>query len=211
MEEPAENTATEETMSSKAKAKAQSALKELIAVPHPISCVFHLFFKLLAIVSYILLNLFVDSFVLVFIVVLLCMACDFWTVKNVTGRLMVGLRWWNDVKEDGTSEWIYESLEGQRKINTTEAILFWSCLLGFPLVWAFFAIVSLVELQPLWLASTFVALVISCPNIFGYLMCAKESRKKLHDMAKSYASDTAKEITTKAVSEYAKNAFSFGK
>lgn len=34
---------------------------------------------------------------------------DFWTVKNITGRLLVGLRWWNFVDEDGQNHWKYES------------------------------------------------------------------------------------------------------
>jgi len=40
---------------------------------------------------------------------MLLLAFDFWTVKNVSGRLMVGLRWWNKIEEDGTSTWIFES------------------------------------------------------------------------------------------------------
>ncbi|OWK11064.1 hypothetical protein Celaphus_00006910 [Cervus elaphus hippelaphus] len=28
---------------------------------------------------------------------------------NVTGRLMVGLRWWNQIDEDGKSHWIFEA------------------------------------------------------------------------------------------------------
>jgi len=35
------------------------------------------------------------SNVMTFICVLLLSSFDFWTVKNVTGRLLVGLRWWN--------------------------------------------------------------------------------------------------------------------
>lgn len=39
-------------------------------------------------------------------------------VKNVSGRLMVGLRWWNEVSEMGGSDWKFESLEeGQRAVN----------------------------------------------------------------------------------------------
>ena len=49
-----------------------------------------------------------------FIAVILLLAFDFWTVKNVTGRLLVGLRWWNRVKEDGTSEWVFESKQVSR-------------------------------------------------------------------------------------------------
>lgn len=29
--------------------------------------------------------------------------------ENVTGRLLVGLRWWNQVNEDGHSHWMFES------------------------------------------------------------------------------------------------------
>ena len=45
----------------------------------------------------------------IFLTIVLLLALDFWTVKNVTGRLLVGLRWWNKVDEDGTSTWMFES------------------------------------------------------------------------------------------------------
>lgn len=54
--------------------------------------------------------------------VVLLLAADFWTVKNITGRLLVGLRWWNKVNEDGSSEWVFES----RKVRDLESI----CLLN---------------------------------------------------------------------------------
>ncbi len=40
-----------------------------------------------------------SNFIFVAVVTILLLAADFWTVKNVTGRLLVGLRWWNYVKE----------------------------------------------------------------------------------------------------------------
>ena len=85
--------------------------KITVRLDHPIALLFHMFFRLLAIVCYVLLALFVDSFVIVFVTVVLLLAIDFWTVKNVTGRLLVGLRWWNEVKENGDTEWKYESLQ----------------------------------------------------------------------------------------------------
>lgn len=27
----------------------------------------------------------------------------------MTGRLLVGLRWWNQIDEDGTSHWVFEA------------------------------------------------------------------------------------------------------
>jgi hypothetical protein len=46
-------------------------------------------------------------------VISLC-AFDFWTVKNVTGRILVGLRWWSIIKEDGKEEWHFEALENSK-------------------------------------------------------------------------------------------------
>lgn len=37
------------------------------------------------------------------------LSADFWTVRNVSGRRLVGLRFWNQVDEDGTSYWVFES------------------------------------------------------------------------------------------------------
>lgn len=50
---------------------------------------------------YILSALFFDSFVIIFVVMVLLAALDFWVVKNVSGRILVGLRWWNEINEAG--------------------------------------------------------------------------------------------------------------
>jgi hypothetical protein len=70
---------------------------------------FHLFFRTGALVSYLFCTLFSDSFVLNFVIIVLLLALDFWTVKNVSGRLLVGLRWWNHVDANGSSKWVFES------------------------------------------------------------------------------------------------------
>lgn len=62
-----------------------------------------------AVVAYLLCGWFSDSFITNFVVIVLLLSFDFWTVKNVSGRLMVGLRWWNYVDEDGNSHWVFES------------------------------------------------------------------------------------------------------
>jgi len=66
-----------------------------------------------AILTYLLCGLFSASYVINFVITIALLAIDFWTVKNVTGRLLVGLRWWNDVDELGASTWKFESLDQQ--------------------------------------------------------------------------------------------------
>jgi hypothetical protein len=66
-----------------------------------------------ALAFYILCSIFVQNFVIQFVVTVLLIALDFWTVKNVSGRILVGLRWWNEVSDQGESVWHYESLDQQ--------------------------------------------------------------------------------------------------
>lgn len=41
------------------------------------------------------------SNVLTFIFTIILSALDFWVVKNISGRLLVGLRWWSAYDEKG--------------------------------------------------------------------------------------------------------------
>jgi hypothetical protein len=66
-----------------------------------------------AVVAYLVCSIFSASYVINFVVTAALLAIDFWIVKNVTGRLLVGLRWWNDVDEQGRSTWRFESLDQQ--------------------------------------------------------------------------------------------------
>jgi hypothetical protein len=53
---------------------------------HPFVVFFTLLFKAVAIVSFLVLNLFMNNEALVFIIVVIFSAFDFWFVKNVSGR-----------------------------------------------------------------------------------------------------------------------------
>ena len=83
----------------------------LLAPPAPHPHAVALCPQALALVIYMFGSVFSSSFVNIFICCVLLLAFDFWTVKNVTGRLMVGLRWWSEVKEDGSTVWRYEAQE----------------------------------------------------------------------------------------------------
>ncbi|RVE42576.1 hypothetical protein evm_012773 [Chilo suppressalis] len=76
---------------------------------HPYIVFFHLVFRCSAIAVYMLCGWFSDSFIASFVLVVLLLSADFWTVKNITGRLLVGLRWWNYVDDDGKSHWVFEA------------------------------------------------------------------------------------------------------
>lgn len=80
------------------------------AMKHPTAGLFHLLFKVLALTLYMFGSWITSNFVILFVIIELCLAFDFWTVKNITGRYMVGLRWWNKINENGDSTWMYETI-----------------------------------------------------------------------------------------------------
>ena len=53
---------------------------------NPTTVIFHLLFKAISIACYILMSMFGSSNSLIFIIVTISCAFDFWVVKNVTGR-----------------------------------------------------------------------------------------------------------------------------
>ena len=43
------------------------------------------------------------------VLVVLLVATDFYITKNISGRLLVHLRWWSSTDRDGHQTWRYES------------------------------------------------------------------------------------------------------
>ncbi|EEB17532.1 conserved hypothetical protein [Pediculus humanus corporis] len=140
---------------------------------HPVVTFFHLAFRVSALLVYILCGWFSNSFITSFVIVVLLLSMDFWTVKNVTGRLMVGLRWWNYVDDDGKSHWVYETKKGsqQNRINSSEARIFWLGLIVCSLIWVILFIVALLGFKLKWLLLVSIALALNGANLYGYIKC----------------------------------------
>jgi len=143
-------------------------------LPHPYVVFFHLFFRGAAVVSYIFCNWFSDSYISSFVLIVLLLSADFWVVKNITGRILVGLRWWNLVDDDGNSQWIYESKskEGQPRYGHSEEVkLFWLGLVVSPVVWGLMFLSAITFLQLKWLLIVLIALTLNGANLHGYVRC----------------------------------------
>ena len=90
---------------------------------------------------------------MIFIITILLLAADFYYLKNIAGRRLVGLRWWNEVDPStGDSKWVFESSEpGTKVINPTDSRFFWLALYVQPLLWVVMAVLAIVRLEFLWL------------------------------------------------------------
>uniref|UniRef100_A0A670Y4G7 Golgi apparatus membrane protein TVP23 homolog n=1 Tax=Pseudonaja textilis TaxID=8673 RepID=A0A670Y4G7_PSETE len=123
-------------------------------VRYPLATFFHLFFRVSAIVTYLFCDWFSKSFIGCFLVILLLLSVDFWSVKNVTGRLLVGLRWWNQIDEDGRSHWVFEARKAPSAVappTEVEARIFWLGLIVCPVIWILFFFSTLFSLKLKWL------------------------------------------------------------
>jgi hypothetical protein len=109
-------------------------------------------------------------------------AFDFWTVKNVSGRLLVGLRWWSYVKEDGSNEWIFESLEDMAEITGFDSRIFWGALYITPGLWALLLLIGLLRLKFEYMPIIIASLAMSGANIIGYMKCSNSAKNKMHSM-----------------------------
>ncbi|KAG8045375.1 hypothetical protein GUJ93_ZPchr0008g11582 [Zizania palustris] len=154
---------------------------------NPKTCFFHVLFKAGALAFYILSALFVNNFVIIFVITVLLAALDFWVVKNVSGRILVGLRWWNEIDNEGNSVWKFECLDGESlaRMNKKDSWLFWWTLYLTAAVWIILAIFSLIRLHADYLLVVGVCLSLSIANIVGFTKCNKDAKKNISDWTRT--------------------------
>ena len=149
---------------------------------HPIALSFHYIFKLSAVFMYIFGNWLTDNFVLGFVICILLVAFDFWTVKNVSGRLLVGLRWWNYIKEDGSNVWVFESLEDMTELSPFDSKMFWAGLYASPILWLLLFVICFLRLEFEYLPIAFAALSMNLANCYGYYQCSNSAKEKIQHL-----------------------------
>jgi len=141
-------------------------------IKYPITVFFHVFFRAAALLVYIFCGAFGAGFIPSFVTVVMLLAIDFWTVKNVTGRILVGLRWWNYVDDDGKSHWVFESRKGVRAGGRPpERRVFWTALIVAPIVWVLLFFTSFATLRFQWTILVALALALNGANLYGYIRC----------------------------------------
>ncbi|KAE9550110.1 hypothetical protein FO519_006685 [Halicephalobus sp. NKZ332] len=141
------------------------------ALRHPLVVLAHVGFRGTAILMYIFANFFFSSFIQQFLVILFLLSADFWTVKNVTGRLLVGLRWWNFVDSEGHNHWKFEASKDQTRFDAFEKSIFWLALVTAPLFWSILTILAFLTFNWTWMVVSTMGAVMTFANLYGYLRC----------------------------------------
>lgn len=152
---------------------------------HPMALLFYIFFRISPIFIYLFGTIFIgiitkkNKFILHFIMIILLVSADFWNLKNIAGRLLVGLRWWNEVSviksTNGEFEnvWVFETADPSRYINPIDSKLFWTLLYLQPAAWVFLGFLALLKFEFLYLLLIVISISLSLTNAMAYTKCDK--------------------------------------
>lgn len=162
----------------------RTLLNQLKESSHPSALFFYAFFRLSPILLYLFGNLLLIlvtkecRFILHFIVLILLGSADFWNVKNIAGRLLVGLRWWNEtLAKEGLAEfenlWVFETADPNRHINPIDSKVFWILLYVQPALWMVLAVMTLLKFELLYLLLVCINLSLSLTNAVAFTKCDK--------------------------------------
>ncbi|KAL2799482.1 hypothetical protein BJX66DRAFT_241244 [Aspergillus keveii] len=146
---------------------------------HPVTLLVFLGIRIGALLMYLFGVLFITNFILVFIFTLLLLSADFYYLKNIAGRRLVGLRWWNEVNvSTGDSHWVFESADpSTRTITATDKRFFWLSLYVTPALWIGLGVLAIVRLNSvIWLSLIAIALVLTITNTTAFSRCDRFSQ-----------------------------------
>ncbi|BEI86109.1 hypothetical protein CcaverHIS002_0603960 [Cutaneotrichosporon cavernicola] len=127
---------------------------------HPAALFTLYLFRSAAIAVYVLCGLFTDNYVLSITVVVVLLSLDFWNTRNVAGRTLVGLRYWNE------------------PANPIDAKMFWIALYAYPLGWIALLIVSILKFNISFLPIVLLALVFNLSNVVGFSYADRDAQKR---------------------------------
>jgi hypothetical protein len=96
---------------------------------------------------------------------------------------LAGLRWWSKIKEDGTEEWIFESLGEGRVVNKVDKWFFWVGLYVGPLTWGILGLLALFSFNINALTVCLVGFCLNGTNLYGYIRCDKDHKNNVKAFA----------------------------
>ncbi|KAK7058794.1 Golgi apparatus membrane protein tvp23 [Paramarasmius palmivorus] len=145
---------------------------------HPVALFFLYFFRISALIVYLLAETVVNNYVLSTVLVVVLLAMDFWNCRNVSGRTLVGLRFWNQVDDDGESYWVFESRDPSRPANPVDSRMFWIAIYTFPLLWTALLLVSLIKLGFTYVPIVILALIFNFTNAIGFTYADRDAKQR---------------------------------
>ncbi|PVV01293.1 hypothetical protein BB560_004292 [Smittium megazygosporum] len=104
--------------------------------------------------------------------------------KSLYRQFYPGMRWWNEIDENGTSKFTFEHANPALS-NSSDSKIFWTLLYATPVVWGVLAVVAFLSLRFQWLLIVIIAIALSYANLNGYSSCEKSARIEYNGAANS--------------------------
>ena len=153
---------------------------------NPLVALITVILKLSSIVCFFLLSIFISNDALIMIIIILLGAADFWMTKNISGRILVGLRWYNLLKIETNQEiWRFEGKNEIKEANA-DRVTFWTSLYLYNLIWIFLFIWELIRINFVWSFICLILCILALTNTYGFFRCSRIQQKGAVYVAKKY-------------------------
>ena len=158
---------------------------------HPGVAMLHILLKIFLVFIYLVLPLLMpgNSSQLIFVVILA--AVDFWIVKNIAGRLLVGLRWWIDFDEEGNEQWKFECKVDERNNSGASDKAFWWTLILFSLIWIVLLVINILKFLLTQITICAFCAALLGFNLNSYYKCSKVQRDNVNRLLSQYGANAA--------------------
>jgi hypothetical protein len=153
----------------------------------------HIILKIAIVAAYLILPLIITSFT-VLVVVVIGAAMDFWIVKNLAGRLLVGLRWWIDFDENGEESWKFECKVDERGNSPASEKAFWWTLALFTLVWVLLSVINILKIDLTQITICLFCTALLAFNLYSYYKCSKVQSENVQRLMTQYGVQAAQKF-----------------
>eukprot|EP01017_Pseudomicrothorax_dubius_P012257 TRINITY_DN1491_c0_g1_i2.p1 TRINITY_DN1491_c0_g1~~TRINITY_DN1491_c0_g1_i2.p1 ORF type:complete len:182 (+),score=18.55 TRINITY_DN1491_c0_g1_i2:244-789(+) len=139
---------------------------------HPCTCLTTSLFKLSVVVCYFVLSLVLERLYCLIITVVIS-AFDFWFVKNIAGRYLIGMRWWSEIQPDGRDFWVFECRLNEDHVNPVDKNFFWWSQIIATLIWLVTTVIRVISFEFFEGGITGFVFVLNAVNLIAYYNCSK--------------------------------------
>ena len=153
---------------------------------YPMISLLTVLIKLASIISFFLFSIFLSNEAIIMFIVVLIGACDFWITKNISGRFLAGLRWYNLLKSETNTEiWVFEGKK-ENDSNMINRSIFWYSLYINDIIWIVLFIWEFIRLRFDWSFICLILIIFSFTNTYGFYKSSKIQQKGTKFLIKKY-------------------------
>ena len=153
---------------------------------YPMISLLTVLIKLASIISFFLFSIFLSNEAIIMFIVVLIGACDFWITKNISGRFLAGLRWYNLLKlETNTEIWVFEG-KNEYNADFIDKGIFWYSLYFNDIVWIILFLWEIIRLKFDWSFICLILIIFTFTNTYGFYRSSNIQQKGTNFLINKY-------------------------